>query len=287
MSHEKILDSAVSISADEPDLICFQHSVFAQVGLPRSKPNRRVWEQTYQNSIVRLDAGVLFDGKKLVEQPLPYGPKPRIALIHLNSEAIRTNSPQVDVGHSAAEFLRRMGLNDQDGRTYNLFKRQMMALSACRLTIGYTDHGVPTTLSGVPISRFEAWITNDDRQTTLWPGELTLSSDYFESLLEHAVPLDPRAIQGLSGSALALDLYTFLAYRLHSLEKPLKVPYHRLQEQFGKEYTGEYAQINFKKEFLKALKQVQAVYPAATVRKVTGGLILNPSRPPIKPAVNP
>ncbi len=41
---------------------------------------------------------------------------------------------------------------------------------------------------------------------------LELSREYFETLVEHAVPLDYRALAALGHSALALDVYTWLAH---------------------------------------------------------------------------
>jgi hypothetical protein len=39
-----------------------------------------------------------------------------------------------------------------------------------------------------------------------WPGVLELGERFFETLLEHAVPLDPVSISALKSSALRLDL---------------------------------------------------------------------------------
>ena len=41
-----------------------------------------------------------------------------------------------------------------------------------------------------------------------------LTEGFFDHLREHAVPLDENAIRQLRDSATALDLYTWLAYRL-------------------------------------------------------------------------
>jgi len=57
-----------------------------------------------RNGKVRLDAGALWDGHKMVEQPLPAGPKPRLALIHINSEAVRTRCPEVELESSARKL---------------------------------------------------------------------------------------------------------------------------------------------------------------------------------------
>ena len=45
-----------------------------------------------------------------VKLGLPYGEKPRLVLIHLATEAVRTGSPVVDVEDSMTAFARSLGL---------------------------------------------------------------------------------------------------------------------------------------------------------------------------------
>ena len=88
------------------------------------------------------------------------------------------------------------------------------------------------------VSGFDLWFPKDDRQRVLWPSTVSLSHDYFESLQRHAVPLDERALAALSHSAMALDLYAWLAQRLHRIPKPHRqlVPWVALKDQFGQGY---------------------------------------------------
>jgi hypothetical protein len=109
---------------------------------------------------------------------------------------------------------------------------------------------------------------------------LELSPDFYDTLREHAVPLDYRALGALKHSALALDIYTWLAHRLCRVNKisGVKLSWENLREQFGQEYGDPR---NFKHEFKTALHQVLAVYPDARVGEVIGGLMLCPSPPPL------
>src|SRR4051812_22630732 len=77
-----------------------------------------------------------------------------------------------------------------------------------------SDTGRSSPWTTKPIRRFEAWLQHDGTQHTLWPGVLELSQEFFDTLVNHAVPLDYRALAGLKHSALALDIYTWLAHRL-------------------------------------------------------------------------
>lgn len=72
----RLVDASVSIAADQPDDINYQHSILCQVGLPRSKLKTTTFERRSQNAILSVEAGKLFDGKDMVQQFVPMGRKP-------------------------------------------------------------------------------------------------------------------------------------------------------------------------------------------------------------------
>ena len=278
----RIVTAAVAIGQDDPLDIVYQHSLFCQVALPRRRTEARIFERSYQHGLIRIEAGLLYDGVSLVEQPMPAGPKPRLALIHINSEAVRTRCPLVEVDSSARQFMERLGLNTDGGSSYALFKREMKALAACRMTLGFRGPMGSTTIEVKPIQRFDAWTTPND-PSGLWPGQIGLSREYFETLLAHAVPLDPRALRTLAHSALAIDAYQFFARRLFSLTQSVKVSWAQFHSQFGQEYIGQNPVKDFSREWATACRAALTVYPTAKVETVHGGLLLHPSPPPIHP----
>jgi hypothetical protein len=160
-----------------------------------------------------------------------------------------------------------------------MFKAQMLAF-ACRMTIGMSAGGRVRTVDARPIEQFDAWLHPTGEQRTLWPGTMTLSTRFFETLLEHAVPLDKRALGSLQHSALALDVYTWLAHRLCRIGHPegVRLSWSNLHDQFGQEYGDRR---DFKQEMRRALTAALAVYPAARVESEPGGIRLRPSLPPI------
>jgi len=107
-----------------------------------------------------------------------------------------------------------------------------------------------------------------------------LNQKYFESLQKHAVPLDERALAALSHSAMALDIYAWLAQRLHRIPrgKPQFITWVALKGQFGVDF-GRMS--HFKETFHLALRQVLACYPKAKVEVAHGGLTLRNSPPPV------
>lgn len=155
----------------------------------------------------------------------------------------------------------------------------MNALAACRLQFGYKGR----TYNGQPVEQFDAWVSDRGTgQRALWPGVMILSDHYFRELVENAVPLDNRALYALKGSAFALDVYAWLAHRLHRIDgRPLVLHWANMREQFGQEYQGKNANKDFKDQFLKSIGSVLPVYPQANVKQVSGGLMLMASPPPI------
>ncbi|MDB0516282.1 replication protein [Ralstonia solanacearum] len=256
----------------------FIHAVMCQVGLPRAKVDGERFMRQSGAAWVNVQAGFLDVGHGPVLQPVPYGPMPRLALAWVSTYAKRHSTREIPIGDSAAEFLRLMDMDDQGAR-YATLRKQMNALAACRLQLGYKGR----TYNGQPVEQFDAWVSNRETgQRALWPGVMVLSDHYFRELVDNAVPLDNRALHALKGSALALDVYAWLAHRLHRIEgRPVILYWTNLREQFGQEYQGKNADKDFKREFLKCLRAVLAVYPQALVKQVTGGLMLMASPPPI------
>ena len=280
--HERLTEARVEILREPPDRFDFLHTVMCQVGMPRRPTKERVFERQNGPFGMLLEAGKLFDGMEWVPQPLPYGTLPRLIMVHLSSEAIRTQNRQVELGDSMRQFLLRLGIQTNGGERggYLMLRRQMQALAACRLTIGMRTEGRVVTVDAKPIRRFEAWFPRDGDQRSLWPGILELSHDFYETLNNHAVPLDYRALAALRHSALALDVYTWLAHRLCRIRQPggVMLSWENLRGQFGQEYADSK---DFKREFRSALRKVGLVYPAARLEDVAGGVVVRESPPPV------
>jgi hypothetical protein len=270
---------------DADEAILYQHSVLCQTCLPFRDPGDeiRTWERANGHVSLLLAAGQAFHPGtgRFMEVGLPYGPKPRLVLYHLNAEALRTQSPVIELEDSLTAFVKRtLGL-DPGGRNIRTVKDQLARLSAADFRIGtVVSEGRAVTLKGSVIEGFELWVSRDPQQRVLWPTTVQFSQRYFESLMKHAVPLNEIAITRLSHNAMALDIYTWLAQRLHRVEegKSALVPWTSLWEQFG----HGYAQIRqFRAVFTRTLKQVKVVYPEAKFDLLVGGMRLQHSRPPV------
>lgn len=270
---------------DADEAILYQHSVLCQTCLPFRDPGDQVRSVERVNGVVSLvvAAGQAFhpDTRRFVDVGLPFGPKPRLVLYHLNAEALRTQSPIIELEDSLTAFVKRtLGL-DPKGRNIRTVKDQLTRLSAADFRIGkVVSEGRAVTLKGCVIEGFELWVARDPQQRVLWPTTIQFSQRYFESLLQHAVPLNEIAIARLSHNAMALDIYTWLAQRLHRINegKGVFVPWASLWEQFGHGYTRIR---KFRSVFTSTLKQVTVVYPDAKFDLSVDGMQLKHSRPPV------
>lgn len=215
-----------------------------------------------------------------LDLPLPFGPKARLVVIHLNSEAIKTASPEIEVEDSITAFVKRLLKRNPNGREVTDFKNQLSSLSAATIRLAITADDRTVQINTHIVTAFDLWFPKNPNQRVLWPSTVRLSQEYFDTLLQHAIPLDERAIAALSHSAMALDIYVWLAQRLHRINPghPQFVPWTALYEQFGQGFTRIR---KFREKFLLALRKVITQYPAARLEAGRRGLTLRQSHPPV------
>jgi hypothetical protein len=264
--------------------LAYQHTVFCQTSLPYRDPgdDMRLWKRHQGSVSLLVEAGQILNPSTHDWMPvgLPWGTKPRLILAHLNAEALRQGSAIIEVESSLSAFVKRIRGFD-GGRETRMFKDQLTRLSAAmiRLAVARSDqraHQVNTQI----VTAFDLWLEKDERQRVLWPSTIRLSTEYFASLQAHAVPLYEADLAALAHSAMALDLYAWLAQRLHRITptKPAFIPWMALKEQFGPDF-GRMA--DFKKFFRIALRQVRARYDRAQLDLDDKGITLHHSLPPV------
>lgn len=280
---KRLLDASEA-TTHEPEAVAFQHSILAQTGLPYRNPGDdvREWERSNGQAALKVLAGEAFHPElcRFVPLGLPYGPKPRLILAHLNGEALRQQSPVIEVEASLTAFVKRLKLSNE-GRTIRTVKDQLARLAACSMRLGAVRDGRAVTINSQIVHSFDLWLPKEDGQRVLSPSTVRLSLEYFDSLAKHAVPLHDRALMALSGSAMALDVYAWLAQRLHRIDwgQRVFVPWAALKAQFGWHYDR---MDNFKPVFLRTLQDVHSQYRAADVELDGRGMTLRRSPPPVK-----
>jgi hypothetical protein len=203
-------------------------------------------------------------------------------VIHLNTEAVRTGSPVIDVEDSMTAFVRRIigGNRSPSGKDIRALKEQLAALSVAMIRLAFASDRGQTNVNTHIVSAFDLWFPKDNRQRVLWPSTVQLSTDYFNSLTSHAVPLAEQAIAAMSHNSMALDSYCWLAHRLHRIPpgQPQFITWPSLMEQFGQGY----AQIRqFRSFFLRVLRIVKTEDHEARFDADQRGMTLWNSPPPV------
>mgnify|MGYP000908402558 CR=1 FL=1 len=221
----------------------------------------REYERRHGRMSLVVEAGKLQgpDGK-WVTQPLPHGTRARLLLLHLCSEAIRQKSPTIQIEDSLTAFIEAIGFPVTGGPRGSLtaFKQQINALAACHMRIGVWNGTRASTINTQPFSRLDVWLPDNPDQRSLWPSTLTFSRDFFDTLTEHALPVNIHAVKAFANSPRKLDLMFWLSYRLKNLGKPQKISWTAAYDQFGQGYGRLRA---FRTDLSAEIREMKEVFP--------------------------
>ena len=258
--------------------VSFQYVPLIQCSFPHADPGE-------QSSFTRRNGWLeLTISSTRAGTGLPFGVPARLLTIYCASEAIRTRSPEVFLGSSVHDFLRRLDvpISRGDRGSLRVYANQLLRLVHCAISI---DENIRDEAgrSGLHIRQAlfveEARLWWDEAHGVGQGSSLVLSPVLFDSILERSAPLSTRAIRGLRKSPMDLDVYAWLVHRLFNLSRPSSVSWSQLSGQFGHSYTELRA---FRRFFGDSLKRVLRVYPEAKVKCSEAGLLLLPSRPHIE-----
>ncbi len=211
---------------------------------------------------------------------LPYGTLPRLLLTWVCTEAVQTKERVLNLGDNLADYLTELGLHSTGGKRGDItrLKHAMTTLFASVISAQY-DGRNSWALSNVLLAdKVEWWKPQDHAEAGAWQSRLQLSEPFYRECIEHPVPIDTRAMRSLRRSPLALDIYVWLTHRMSYLSKRTMIPWVLLSGQFGASYaTGDQGLLDFKRAFLRELKNVLVVYPEAKLAEDKNGLVLFPS----------
>jgi hypothetical protein len=265
--------------------ISFQYVPLIQCSFPHADP-KHASSFSRKNGWLELTLGTTRP-----ECGLPYGVPARLLTIYCTSEAVRTNSPEIYLGDSVHDFLRRLDVPITRGArgSLSVYANQLLRLIHSTLSI---DENISDGAGRTGLHMRQAlfveearlwWDAPDSAKRRKGAGRaigngssLMLSSVLFHSILERSAPLATSAIKQLRKSPMDLDVYAWLVHRLFHLSKPSMVSWEQLSNQFGHNYREPRT---FRRFFLDSLKRVSAVYPEAKLNVGASGVLLLPSRP--------
>ena len=276
------VNQLVGASEADPDL-GFMARLIALCSLPRTNPGNRL-QYVRENGPYAL---VMVAGAK---NKLPFGNLPRLLLAWVCTEAVRTQSRELVLGASLADFMRKLDIYSTSGGTTGgrtRLRNQMDRLFNASVSLIYEDAHNKQFISSHIADRGEFWWNPrrpDERM--LWESKIRLGEDFFKEINRHSVPLDMNILKALKRSSLGLDWYLWLTYRTFSLKRPLRLSWRQLYHQFGADPSkadDKFILRNFRRDCLRELKKIKVAWPDLNYAMAKGVLILYPSKPTIPP----
>jgi hypothetical protein len=276
----QVVEAAAGYMGNEDDDIGFVYSGWAQSALPHKKlADGATWQVHTDHATLMVQPGVRPSRVgDAISVGVPYGSRARLIMIYLQKEALLNNSREVELGRTLHSWLRRLKI-PVGGTGMTAVREQAERISRCRISF-QIRRGDRIGLVNQNVLDTALFLEDDTAQGSLFIEKATLSQTFYDQLKKHPVPVEEKAIGELSNNSMAIDVYCFLAYRLHSLKAPTFVSWAAMHAQFGRTLPDI---AKFRWYFKKTLALAMAVYPDADVDVGDRGLTLKPSRPPVSP----
>jgi len=274
---------ALAATGSQEGAAGYVYSGWCLLGLPFRKPKgqaEHAWriDTPYAAIVVEGGSKPMDDGS-LRQVGVPFGAYARLIQVAIGSDCLERGSRDIELGTTAYDVIRRLGLSD-GGKVVDSVLEQMERLARCRVSFRIGSDTKGFVINDRIIEAFE-YDTDSGRRPFI--RQLRLSQAYYDSLRRHPVIIDRDAVGRIRNSALALDVYLWLCYRLPALDVDTPISWTALRAQFG---HGVTALKHFKAPFAESLELARSVYPAAKFEVVPQGIILRPSSPPKKTRLN-
>lgn len=282
------LDAFLRVHDEEP-VPAFLHSALCAMSLPTKRPKDDTLPIVREDGKYALAINprpVLqnIDGKSVMKSlGVPYGAYPRVALIYLLSQAVMKRSRDVYLGRNFTEWMRRLGYQTVSygpRGTANLMREQVDRLLACEWQIRWDGTDAEDNAFAVRDVKISNEYAGSLDKNGAFAREIRMSEVFYSHLIEHAVPLNEVAIRELKGTPTALDLYTYLAYRLPRIgsDKGQVISWDQLAKHLGNEADSK----RFRQTVRETMQLVSAVYPNANIDLSGRKVVLHPSPAPME-----
>jgi Plasmid encoded RepA protein len=278
----RVVEAAAGYLGSEESDVGFLYSGWAQSALPHKRlADNANWQVHTDHVSLVVQPGVRpsLTGDA-ISIGVPYGSRARLIIIYLQSQALKTQSREIELGRTLHAWLRRLEI-PIGGKNMAAVRDQAERISRCRMSFQIKE-GNRTGLVNQSILDTAMFVEDDSTQGSLFIERAKLSEMFFEQLKKHPVPIEDHAIAMIANNSMAIDVYCWLAYRLHSLSAPKLITWKALHAQFGRGLTRL---DHFRWYFTQNVHLAMAVYPDAKVEVDGPGLTLFPSRPPVAPKI--
>jgi len=226
----------------------------AALSLPcRDEPGRTRWTRCSEDGVLVIQSGIDATGHvtagtsgrrapELRFVGIPYGSIPRLILVWMTTEALRTQSREIALGRTSGQLLRKLGIRCVSGGvngTVTTVKRQLHRLINSQIRVrSKCGQDVSFSLiseTNYSVARWATRTTSTDRR--LLEPRITLSESFYQSLREGVIQVDLGSLHSLTHSPLAMDLYCLSKLRTEELRRSesdaVEMSWASLQEQMG------------------------------------------------------
>ena len=276
------VNQLVSASEADPDL-GFMARMLVLCSLPRTNHgNQHQYKRVNGPYRLYMQAGP--------ETKLPFGNFPRLLLAWVCTEVVKTQSRELVLDRSLAEFMRTLGIYHNSGGRGGVqtrLRNQMDRLFSASVQLIYEDeHGKQFIASHIADRGEFWWNPKRPHEPSLWESKIQLSEPFFNEIISHPVPIDMNTLTAMKRSPLGLDLYLWLVYRTFPLRAPKRLTWRLLYSQFGAHPDKSSDKVTvqaFRRKVLRELVKIKIAWPGLNYTTVPGVLILHPSTPVIAP----
>src|SRR5690349_6559143 len=273
--------------------VSFLLNGFCIAGLPLRRPrdNTLVWKRqderfalTVQSPEIGLPGGSSFIAG------LPFGPKARLLAMWLATEAKdptrRPDNRWIEIG-KITDWLRAVGITPEWGPRGSVVatKEQFLRLAFAQFSMVFRREDGFQPFKHEALIEAGVFQNNDLEKVSSgrigdmkWPAGFLLSETAFERFRNQSIPIPTTRLRQVAHNAMAIDIFTFLCYRLPLIEpnSTENVTWRQLNAQFGNRGEAVY---QFKDTFIDSIKLALRAYPEARVDLIEAGLQLHHSNP--------
>src|SRR4051812_12729803 len=268
--------------------VSFLHKSFCIAGLPLRRPKDQTAIFSRNDGQFALTIApnrfVLPDGT-ICEVGVPWGAKGRLLMVWAATEARdpmrRPGDRWLEIG-KITEWMTSIGIK-VNGDNVPLTKDQLVRLAFSSFTMIMKHDGQTFFKQDRLIERgvFPEQDLNHYAAGRFgkmrWPTGVELSQKAYERFIQHAIPVPTARLAEIANSAMAIDIFMYLCYRLPLIptgESDL-LTWRALIAQFG---SGE-SPSKFRDTFQASIRSALAAYPEANVDLTEEGLVLRYSDP--------
>ncbi|WP_159080799.1 replication protein RepA [Nocardia suismassiliense] len=197
--------------------------MLTQASLPfRDGVTTDTWQSSIGTTPLILKSGMTVgEYGRAVPVGYPFGVFPRLLLVRLGTDAIRTGSRELVLPESCSEFVQRLGLRATGGSTGGVTRVRHQLIRLLSSSITFTAENTDRAATFDVTDSFTLWpLDRGEVSSDAQPAQSTirLSPEFFEQITTAPTPVNWQTIDRLRRAPLHLDIYFWLAARARTVD---------------------------------------------------------------------